>query len=288
MLPRVLNLLNFGSGFKSEPDGLIVLDKGTTVPTDATAGYAIGCLFLHTDGGAGTALYINEGTANSCDFNAVAALTAAQEALLGATAGTATASKAVILDSNAAISAVKTASLSVGVSGSELPVVLADMTPGTPGIATGTNTICEHRVTKVGGLFKTEILIDLTGLNSGGTAGDIIGKDGGTANCHIGQILAAVNGTIIAGRITCHETPAGGDPDVDFWGSITEATLAQDTAIAAATGESQLINHGDWTAGESAVLTALPAANGYLYMACGDATDADYTAGIFVVELWGK
>jgi hypothetical protein len=165
--------------------------------------------------------------------------------------------------------------------------ILADMTPGT-GISTGVNTICEHRVTKVGGLFKTEILLDLTGLNSGGTAGDIIGKDGGTANCHIGRILAAVNGTIIAGRVTCHETPAGGDPDVDVWGSITEANLAQDTAIAAATGESQLINHGDWTAGEVDVLTALPAADGYLYLACGDATDDDYTAGIFVIELWGK
>ena len=32
-------------------------------------------------------------------------------------------------------------------------VILADMTPGT-GISTGTNTICEHRVTKVGGLFN--------------------------------------------------------------------------------------------------------------------------------------
>jgi len=165
--------------------------------------------------------------------------------------------------------------------------ILADMTPGT-GISTGVATICEHTVIKVGGLFKTTILLDLTGLNSGGTAGDVIGKDGATANCHIGRILAAVNGTIIAGRITCHETPAGGDPDVDLWGNITEATLAQDTAISAATGEAQLINHGDWTAGEMAVLTALPAANGYLYLACGDATDADYSAGIFVIELWGK
>ena len=49
----------------------ILLAYGNTVPTDATAGYAIGCLFIHTDGGAGTALYCNEGTAASADFDAV-------------------------------------------------------------------------------------------------------------------------------------------------------------------------------------------------------------------------
>ena len=44
---------------------------GTTVPTDAASGYAPGCLFIHTDGTSGTAVYINEGTATSCDFNAL-------------------------------------------------------------------------------------------------------------------------------------------------------------------------------------------------------------------------
>ena len=45
---------------------------GVTVPTDATAGYAPGCTFKHTDGGSGTALYVNEGSSTSCDFNLVA------------------------------------------------------------------------------------------------------------------------------------------------------------------------------------------------------------------------
>jgi hypothetical protein len=44
---------------------------GTTVPSDGVAGYAVGCLFIHTDGSAGSALYCNEGTAASCDFDAV-------------------------------------------------------------------------------------------------------------------------------------------------------------------------------------------------------------------------
>lgn len=49
----------------------ILLAFGETVPTDATAGYATGCIFIHTDGSAGTALYCNEGTSSSCDFDSV-------------------------------------------------------------------------------------------------------------------------------------------------------------------------------------------------------------------------
>lgn len=52
-------------------NGSIALAYGTTVPADGSLGYATGCLFLHTDGGAGTALYCNEGTAASSDFDAV-------------------------------------------------------------------------------------------------------------------------------------------------------------------------------------------------------------------------
>lgn len=159
-----------------------------------------------------------------------------------------------------------------------------DMTPGT-GISSGTGTICEHSVVKVGGIYKTEILIDLTGLNSGGAIGDIIGKDGGTANCHIGQITAAVNGTIIAGWVECHETPAGGDPDINIY-SATEATGAQDAAITGLT-ETLLVNAGDHSAGSSDVFTAWPAADEYLYLVCGAATDADYTAGRLLITLWG-
>jgi len=285
MQTRILKLAR--QGLPTNEDGGLLSDSGATVPVDTTAGYRTGAIFHHTDGGAGTAFYVNEGTVLSSLFVAIAGLTVAQEALLGATAGTATASVAVILDANAAVDAVKTAALSVGVSGSELPVVLADMTPGT-GISTGTNTICEHRVTKVGGLFRTEILIDLTGLNDGGTANDIIGKDGGTVNCHIGQILAAVNGTITAGRISCIETPAGGDPDVDLY-AADGGVGAQDAGIDTAdTGSAaKLLDHGDWAAGEVGILTAFPPANEYLYLACGANTAADYSAGIFVIELWG-
>ena len=49
----------------------VLLAFGNTVPADGRTGYATGCLFIHTDGGAGTALYCNEGTVTSADFDAV-------------------------------------------------------------------------------------------------------------------------------------------------------------------------------------------------------------------------
>ncbi len=42
---------------------------GTTVPTDGTTGFAPGCIFHHTDGSAGSVLYVNDGSETSCDFN---------------------------------------------------------------------------------------------------------------------------------------------------------------------------------------------------------------------------
>jgi hypothetical protein len=51
--------------------GLALLAAGATVPSDGVAGYATGCIFLHTDGGDGTAAYLNEGTSAVADFNAL-------------------------------------------------------------------------------------------------------------------------------------------------------------------------------------------------------------------------
>lgn len=42
---------------------------GTTVPSDASSGYAPGCIFVDQDASAGSQFYINEGSATSCDFN---------------------------------------------------------------------------------------------------------------------------------------------------------------------------------------------------------------------------
>lgn len=47
-----------------------VFDFGATVPSDGTADYAPGCVFVHSDGAAGARLYVNVGSNTSCNFDA--------------------------------------------------------------------------------------------------------------------------------------------------------------------------------------------------------------------------
>jgi len=155
-------------------------------------------------------------------------------------------------------------------------------TAGT-GITTGTGTVYEAGVIKIGEVFHTTILIDLTGLASSGS-GDIIGKDS-TANSHIGQITAAVNGTVLGGKLTCLEAPSGGDPDINLW-YADEATGTEDAAVTGLTNQVQICDSGD-LALNSVVSLATVAADKYLYMATGAATNADYTAGKLLIEFWG-
>jgi len=152
------------------------------------------------------------------------------------------------------------------------------------GITGGTGTVYKSSVIRTGGIIKTEILIDLTGLRST-ASGDIIGINGTSEVCHIGQITAARNGTILGGRMTCLEAPAGGDPDINVY-SATEGTGVEDGAISSLT-ETALVDAGDSTLGSIDIFTAVPAADEYLYLTLGSATDADYTAGKLLIEFWG-
>ena len=152
------------------------------------------------------------------------------------------------------------------------------------GITTGSGTIYRSSVIQSGGVITTQILIDLTGLRSTGS-GDIIGVNGTSLVCHIGQITAARNGTILTGSMECFEAPAGGDPDINVH-SATEGTGVEDGAIGDLT-ETLLVNAGDATLGSKVYFTAVPAADEFLYLTTGDATDADYTAGKLLIELKG-
>lgn len=156
-------------------------------------------------------------------------------------------------------------------------------TAGT-GITTGTGTVYAASVIKTGGIFHTSILIDLTGLASSGS-GDIIGK-AATANSHIGQITAAVNGTVLGGKMTCLEAPAGGDPDINLW-YADEATGAEDAAITSLTNQTQMCDSGDLALNSVISIPTPPAADKYIYMVTGAATDADYTAGKLLIEFFG-
>ena len=152
------------------------------------------------------------------------------------------------------------------------------------GITGGTGTIYRSSVMRSGGIITTRILIDLTGLRST-ASGDIIGVNGTSNVCHIGQITAAQNGTILTGSMECFEAPSGGDPDINVH-SATESTGVEDGAIADLT-ETLLVNAGDAALGTKVYFTALPAADEFLYLTLGATTDADYTAGKLLIELIG-
>lgn len=173
----------------------------------------------------------------------------------------------------------------LGKAQSTVDLIFADMAPGAAGITAVATAFCKSSVQRVGSLYKTTTIIDLTGLTSGGTDGDIIGKSA-TADCQIGQITAALNGTIFAGKITCLEVPTGGTDDIDLHSSATGGGT-QDAAPTAPTA--LLTSGGSWTLMEVMPLTTFPAANDYLYLVNGETVGpAAYTTGIFEIELWGK
>lgn len=151
------------------------------------------------------------------------------------------------------------------------------------GITAGTGTVYETSVKTENGIVTTTIMMDLTGLSSGGTAGDIIGVPGTNA-AWIARITAADNGTIFGVKMTVFETPAGGDTDIDLY-SATEATGVEDGAITSLT-ETQIINSGALAAG-SVVYGGDIAADQYLYLVGQDAADAPYTAGRLLIEIYG-
>jgi len=132
-------------------------------------------------------------------------------------------------------------------------------------------------------IVKSTIMIDLTDLRDGGTAGDIIGKDGdGVA--FIAQVTTANQGTVFGVTMTCVETPAGGGTDIDLY-SATEGTGVNDTAIGDLT-ETQIINAGAASAG-TVVAGGDIAADQYLYLVGQGTGHAAYTAGRFLIEITG-
>lgn len=170
------------------------------------------------------------------------------------------------------------ASWIVGALGQDLEIVAS------AGI-TGFALVYGASVVKAGGIIKTTLMIDLTGLE-GGDAGDIIG-DATPSISHLGQFTVARNGTLFYGQITCLETPAGGNTDIDFT-SADEGTGVQDTAISALTNGQILLNTGAWTGGVVyELMTGLPAADQYLYMVDVGGTAVEYTAGQFLLEFYG-
>lgn len=156
---------------------------------------------------------------------------------------------------------------------------------GGTGFTAGTGTLLKTGVERVGDLIITRIFVDLTGVKSF-AAGDIIGVNASTNPAHIGQITAAVNGTIVGGRMIWSEVPATGDTDIDLY-AATEGTGQPDAAITTLV-ETQAINTGTISLGTVGSLIADSiAADKYLYLVSVGATAAVYTAGRGTLELYG-
>lgn len=148
----------------------------------------------------------------------------------------------------------------------------------------GTGTVYKSAVTREGEFIKTMIYIDLTGAKSSTTDLDIIGNSGAS---YIGRVTAAVNGSIVAGTMTCLEVPTTGADDVDLY-AATEATGAYDGGVAAL-AETALVTAGEaWALGVTKAFSGLPAADKYLYLTGGEAgTAGTYDAGKFLITLYG-
>lgn len=166
---------------------------------------------------------------------------------------------------------------------------LAGVGSGISGIAGAIPKVWQQSFNNV---IKTSVFIDLAGLNSGGTAADIIGKDS-TANCTIGQYHKDEMGELFNITMTCMETPTTAEPDIDLY-SATEGTGTEDTPVTDLTEVLLIEAAGDWVEDLSAAgggiagSQALPAADGdYFYLAGSQGTDNTYGAGQLLIEFYG-
>lgn len=216
--------------------------------------------------------YRAKGVANT-DWVAIGThgLTAAELAYVdGLTAGLGAASKALVLDANGRLTT---------------PTFVSPTEAGT-GITAGVGAVAASAVQKIGDIFKTLILVDLTGLTSADSDLDVIGVEDTANPCHIGQITAAVNGTIFGGKVTCLETPASLD-DIGIY-SAGDGTLVYEDLITDESDEAVILTPAAQAAGDQTLIANAPPADSYLYLVNGAADTPDiFTAGKLMIELFG-
>jgi hypothetical protein len=153
----------------------------------------------------------------------------------------------------------------------------------------GAGSTVTSDISKVGKIINTQIFVDLTGAGSSTTDLDIIGT--GTSPAYIAVIDSAKMGQVYAVTMTCLEAPLTGVTSVDLY-STDDGTGVLSDIISSEAGYNVVVTaSAAWTLNK--VQTAVPATDvpstgDYLYLTCGAAgTPATYTAGQFVIELWG-
>jgi hypothetical protein len=156
------------------------------------------------------------------------------------------------------------------------------------GITGGTGTVFKSAVIPQGDFTLTKIYVDVTGLSSVATDLDVIGNDIATdLPAYLGQITAAVNGTIVGGQMTCLEVPTTGADDVDLYAADDADQVVSDASTGFTNGAALVTAGGAWTLMLTKPFIAYPAADQYLYLLSGEAAAGEYDAGRFLIELWG-
>lgn len=140
-----------------------------------------------------------------------------------------------------------------------------------------------YRYNLPNGDICTEIQVDLTGLDSSGTGDDVIGLATGGA-AYLTRNVVATNGIIYKVEMSCLEVPLTGDADVILVAGGT-GTHAFDAAVSSPTAICD--GTGDWALGETMTYTSGITANHYFYLTQGSTDDATYTAGQFLIRLYG-
>ena len=212
--------------------------------------------------------------------SSVAGATNAQIAVLAAvTAGTGAASKALVLDSSANLTFPNTGTFTYGISATA--VEAAEHGAGAVGTSSFGAPQTYRWIDK--GVITTQIKFDLTGLASVADADDVIGLAAGGA-AYIGRNVVDRNGVIFRAELSCIETPVTGGGDVDVRTS-SSASAAYDSDGA---GYTSLINGGTLVIGQTLV-NDVPAvvANDYLYLTVGTSAAGTYSAGMFILTLYG-
>src|SRR5205085_1231397 len=180
-------------------------------PADATTGYAPGCTLADLQA---AKVYINTGTKASATWIQV---------------------------SSSAFNLANLTSSVTELNTLHSQTVATSTVPVGAGITDGTGTIFKSSAELHGSIYKTQLMIDLTGDQSSTTDLDIIGS--GTNPAFIGPLTAAQQGTtILIVRMACLEAPATGVTDIDLY-SATEATGKFDDAVTGLT-ETALITSG--------------------------------------------
>lgn len=133
------------------------------------------------------------------------------------------------------------------------------------------------------GIIITQIIFDITGLQSVATGNDVIGLAAGAA--YIGRNVVTKNGIIFKTLFSCLETPATGDNDVNVVQNISGTLI-----LSGAGGTTYLSNSGDLLIGQSIEqLVPIITADYYYYLTAGAGdTAATYSTGMYMLTTYGR